>query len=95
MIRASYRLLGQISFFTSSDEECRAWTIRQGTTARSAAGTVHSDMERGFIRAELVAFDDLMAAGSWATSRERGTLRLEGKDYVVRDGDVIIFRFGV
>jgi hypothetical protein len=95
MIRASYGLLGQISFFTSSDEECRAWTIRQGTTARSAAGTVHSDMERGFIRAELVAFDDLMAAGSWATSRERGTLRLEGKDYVVRDGDVIIFRFGV
>jgi GTP-binding protein YchF len=95
MIRGSYRLLGQISFFTVGDDECRAWTIREGTPARSAAGTVHSDMERGFIRAELTAYDDLIAAGSWAACRERGTLRLEGKDYVVRDGDVINFRFGV
>ena len=95
MIRASYRLLGRISFFTVGDDECRAWTIRRGTPARQAAGAVHSDIERGFIRAELVAYDDLAAAGSWAACRERGTLRLEGKDYVVRDGDVINFRFGV
>ncbi len=95
MIRASYRLLGRVSFFTVGDDECRAWTIRRGTAARQAAGAVHSDIERGFIRAELVAYDDLEAAGSWAACRERGTLRLEGKDYVVRDGDVINFRFGV
>jgi ribosome-binding ATPase YchF (GTP1/OBG family) len=95
MIRASYRLLGRISFFTRNDKECRAWTIREGTVARAAAGTVHSDMERGFIRAELVAYDDLMAAGSWNECRERGTLRLEGKDYVMRDGDVVNFRFNV
>jgi GTP-binding protein YchF len=95
MIRGSYRLLGRISFFTVGDDECRAWTIRAGTPARSAAGTVHSDMERGFIRAELCAYDDLVAAGTWAACRDRGTLRLEGKDYVVRDGDVINFRFGV
>ena len=95
MIRASYRLLGRISFFTVGDDECRAWTIRRGTHARPAAGTVHSDIERGFIRAELVAYDDLVAAGTWAACRDRGTLRLEGKDYVVRDGDVINFRFGV
>ncbi len=95
MIRGSYRLLGRVSFFTVGEDECRAWTIREGTSARSAAGTVHSDMERGFIRAELVAYDDLVAAGTWAACRDRGTLRLEGKDYVVRDGDVINFRFGV
>lgn len=95
MIRASYRLLGCISFFTVGDDECRAWTIHRGTRARPAAGAVHSDMERGFIRAELVAYDDLVAAGSWAACRDHGTLRLEGKDYVVRDGDVINFRFGV
>lgn len=95
MIRASYRLLGRISFFTVGEDECRAWTLRRGTVARSAAGQVHSDIERGFIRAELVAYDDLIAAGTWAACRERGTLRLEGKDYVVRDGDVINFRFGV
>jgi len=95
MIRGSYQLLGRISFFTVGDDECRAWTIREGTPARSAAGAVHSDIERGFIRAELVAYDDLVAAGAWAACRDRGTLRLEGKDYLVRDGDVINFRFGV
>jgi hypothetical protein len=95
LIRASYRLLGAISFFTVGEDECRAWTIRDGTPARRAAGTIHSDIERGFIRAELVAYDDLRAAGTWAACRDRGTLRLEGKEYVVRDGDVVNFRFNV
>jgi GTP-binding protein YchF len=95
VIRASYRLLGRISFFTVGEDECRAWTIRRGTIARSAAGVIHSDIERGFIRAELCAYDDLMAAGSWAACRDRGTLRLEGKEYVMADGDVVNFRFGV
>jgi ribosome-binding ATPase YchF (GTP1/OBG family) len=95
MIRASYRLLGRMSFFTAGEPEVRAWTISHGTTARSAAGVIHSDIERGFIRAETVSYDDLVAAGSWAAARERGTLRLEGRDYVVRDGDVILFRFNV
>jgi GTP-binding protein YchF len=95
MIRASYRLLGRVSFFTAGEDECRAWTIRSGTTARAAAGTIHSDIERGFIRAELVAYEDLIAAKSWTGARDRGTLRLEGKDYVVKDGDVIHFRFNV
>jgi len=95
MVRASYRLLGQISFFTAGEDECRAWTIRRGTKARSAAGVIHSDIERGFIRAELVAYDDLIAAGTWAACRDRGTLRLEGKDYPMKDGDVVNFRFGV
>jgi hypothetical protein len=95
VIRASYALLGLISFLTAGEDECRAWTIRKGTKAQPAAGTIHSDIERGFIRAEVVAFDDLTAAGSLPACRERGTLRLEGKEYVVRDGDVINFRFNV
>jgi GTP-binding protein YchF len=95
MIRASYHLLGYISFFTAGDSECRAWTIRAGTTARGAAGTIHSDMDKGFIRAEVVAYPDLLAAGSWHAARDRGILRLEGKDYVVRDGDVLVVRFNV
>ena len=95
VIRTSYALLGLISFLTAGEDECRAWTIRRGTRAQAAAGTIHSDIERGFIRAEVVAFDDLVAAGSLAACREKGTLRLEGKEYVVRDGDVINFRFNV
>jgi ribosome-binding ATPase len=95
VIRASYALLGLISFLTAGEDECRAWTIRQGTKAQQAAGAIHSDIERGFIRAEVVAYEELVAAGSLAACRERGTLRLEGKDYVVRDGDVINFRFNV
>jgi hypothetical protein len=95
VIRASYHLLGSISFFTVGDDECRAWTIPRGTVARRAAGTIHSDIERGFIRAELVAYDDLVAAGSWSGCRDRGTLRLEGKEYVMQDGDVVNFRFNV
>jgi GTP-binding protein YchF len=95
LARASYALLGLISFLTAGEDECRAWTIRAGTRAQQAAGAIHSDIERGFIRAEVVAFDQLMSAGSIAACRERGTLRLEGKEYVVRDGDVINFRFSV
>ena len=95
LARASYALLGLISFLTAGEDECRAWTIRSGTRAQQAAGAIHSDIERGFIRAEVVAFEELMSAGSIAACRDRGTLRLEGKDYVVRDGDVINFRFSV
>ena len=95
VIRTSYGLLGLISFLTSGEDECRAWTIRRGTRAQAAAGAIHSDLERGFIRAEVVAFEDLVAAGSIAACRDKGTLKLEGKDYLVRDGDVINFRFNV
>ena len=95
VIRTSYALLGLISFLTAGEDECRAWTLRKGTKAQQAAGEIHSDIERGFIRAEVVAFDDLIGAGSLAACREKGTLRLEGKDYGVRDGDVINFRFNV
>jgi len=95
VIRSSYALLGMISFLTTGEDECRAWTIRSGTRAQQAAGAIHSDIERGFIRAEVVAFPDLVAAGSIAACRDKGTLRLEGKEYVVRDGDVINFRFNV
>jgi GTP-binding protein YchF len=95
VVRASYALLGLISFLTAGEDECRAWTISRGTRAQQAAGAIHSDIERGFIRAEVVGFDDLVAAGSVAACRDKGTLRLEGKDYVVRDGDVINFRFNV
>jgi ribosome-binding ATPase len=95
VIRTSYELLGLISFLTAGEDECRAWTIRRGTRAQEAAGEIHSDIERGFIRAEVVSFEDLMKAGSLAACRERATLRLEGKEYVVGDGDVINFRFNV
>ncbi len=95
VIRTSYELLGLLSFLTAGEDECRAWTIRRGTRAQVAAGAIHSDIERGFIRAEVVSFDDLMAGGGIAACREKGTLRLEGKEYEVRDGDVINFRFNV
>lgn len=95
MIRTSYELMGLISFFTISDDECRAWTIPEGTRARKAAGTVHTDMEKGFIRAEIVHYDDLIALGSFNACKEKGVLRLEGKDYIVKDGDVINVRFNV
>jgi hypothetical protein len=95
VIRTSYTLLGLVSFLTAGEDECRAWTIRRGTKAQLAAGTIHSDIERGFIRAEVVAYDDLIAAGSLAACRDKGTLRLEGKEYEVKDGDVINFRFNV
>ncbi|GAB4343345.1 MAG: redox-regulated ATPase YchF [Calditrichia bacterium] len=95
LIRKSYELLGLISFFTVGEDECRAWTIRQNTPAQKAAGAIHSDLERGFIRAEVVAYDDFMANGSLAKCREKGVLRLEGKDYIVKDGDIINVRFNV
>jgi ribosome-binding ATPase YchF (GTP1/OBG family) len=95
VIRTSYELLGLLSFLTAGEDECRAWTIRKGTRAQQAAGTIHSDIERGFIRAEVVPYPELVEAGSLAVCRERGTLRLEGKEYVVQDGDVINFRFNV
>ena len=92
LIHATYQLLGLISFFTTGEPEVRAWTIRRGTTAVKAAGTVHSDFERGFIKAEVVRWDDLLAAGSLGHAREHGKVKLEGKEYVVEEGDVILFR---
>jgi ribosome-binding ATPase YchF (GTP1/OBG family) len=94
-IRASYRLLNLISFLTAGEDEVRAWTITQGTPARKAAGKIHSDIERGFIRAEVVAYEDFIAHGSETKCKEAGKLRLEGKDYVVQDGDIVHFRFAV
>jgi GTP-binding protein YchF len=93
VIRASYDLLGYISFFTVGDDECRAWSIPRGTTAQVAAGEIHSDIARGFIRAEVVGYDRLIARGSMAVCRDHGEVRLEGKEYVVQDGDIINFRF--
>ncbi len=95
LIKASYTLLGLISFLTSGEDECRAWTITRGTKAPQAAGKIHTDFERGFIRAEVIAFDDLMAVGTMAAAKEKGLIRSEGKEYVVQDGDIILFRFNV
>ncbi len=95
IIRASYQLLGLISFFTVGEDEVRAWTIRQGTTAKVAAGSIHSDLERGFIRAEVVRWDDLVRLKSLAACREEGILRLEGRDYITQDGEVMHIRSGV
>jgi len=92
LIRASYRLLGLLSFFTVGEDECRAWSVPRDTTARAAAGAIHSDIERGFIRAEVARWDELLEDGSLAAAREKGRLGLEGKDYLVRDGDVVHFR---
>jgi GTP-binding protein YchF len=94
-IQAAYSLLDLISFLTSGEDECRAWSIKRGTTAQRAAGTIHSDIERGYIRGEVIRFEDLIACGSEARCREQGKLRLEGKEYIVQDGDVIHFRFNV
>jgi len=94
-IHAAYRLLNLVTFLTAGDPEVRAWTVRQGSRAPEAAGVIHSDIERGFIKAEIVAYDDLIAAGSYAAARERGKVRLEGRDYVMKDGDVSLFRFNV
>jgi hypothetical protein len=94
-VRASYALLDLVSFLTAGEDECRAWPIRRGTTALKAAGKIHSDIERGFIRAEVVAYDDFIRLGSEAKCREAGKLRLEGKEYVVQDGDIVHFRFAV
>ncbi len=95
LIRASYTLLGLISFLTSGEDECRAWTITKGTKAPQAAGKIHTDFERGFIRAEVVAFEDLKNTGSMAAAKEKGLVRSEGKEYVMKDGDIVLFRFNV
>lgn len=95
MIKASYSLLGLISFLTAGPKEVRAWTIKKGTKAPQAAGKIHSDFERGFIRAEVVAYDDLIANGTYNAAKEKGLVRSEGKEYVMKDGDVVVFRFNV
>jgi GTP-binding protein YchF len=95
LIRAAYHLLGLRTYFTAGEKEARAWTIHAGDTAPVAAGVIHSDFEKGFIKAETVAYDDLVAAGSMAAARDRGLVRQEGRDYVVQDGDVMLFKFNV
>lgn len=95
LIKSAYHLLGLMSFLTAGEKEVRAWTIPQGTRAQTAAGTIHSDIERGFIRAEVISYDDLIKAGSYATARDKGLLRLEGRDYIMQEGDVVHFRFNV
>jgi GTP-binding protein YchF len=95
LLQKAYALLGQISFFTVGEDECRAWSVPRGTCAQKAAGVIHSDFQRGFIRAEVVPWDQLLACGSWAACRSKGVLRQEGKDYLVQDGDVITFKFNV
>jgi ribosome-binding ATPase len=95
LIKKAYHLLGLISFMTAGEKEVRAWTIPRGTRAPQAAGAIHSDMERGFIRAEVISCEDLIRAGSYAAAREKGLVRLEGKDYEIREGDVVYFRFNV
>lgn len=95
LIRASYSLLGLISFLTAGPMETRAWTIKKGTKAPEAAGEIHSDIERGFIKAEVISFDDLVACGTMTAAKEKGLVRSEGKDYVMKDGDIVLFRFNV
>ena len=95
LVKKSYSLLGLISYLTAGKPEVRAWTIVKGTKAPKAAGKIHSDIERGFIRAEVIAYDDLIACGSMAAAKEKGLVRSEGKEYVMKDGDVVLFRFNV
>jgi len=95
LVRASYELLGLMSFFTVGEDEVRAWTVRRGATAVEAAGAIHSDLARGFIRAEVISYDDMIACGTLAEARAKGKLRLEGKTYIVQDGDILNIRFSV
>jgi GTP-binding protein YchF len=95
LIKSAYRVLGLMSFLTAGEKEARAWTIPQGSRAQDAAGAIHSDIARGFIRAEIVSYDDLIKAGSYAVAREQGLLRLEGKEYIMQEGDIVNFRFNV
>ena len=95
LIKSAYRMLGLMSFLTAGEKEVRAWTIPQGSRAQDAAGAIHSDIARGFIRAEIVSYEDLLGARTYATAREKGLLRLEGKDYIMQEGDIVNFRFNV
>jgi ribosome-binding ATPase YchF (GTP1/OBG family) len=95
LIKSAYHLLGLMSFLTAGEKEVRAWTIPQGTRAQQAAGTIHTDIERGFIRAEIVGYEDLLKTGSQVAAREKGLTRLEGKEYIMQEGDVVNFRFNV
>lgn len=95
IIKEGYALLGYISYLTAGVQEVRAWTITRGTKAPQAAGKIHTDFEKGFIRAEIVAYDDLMKCGSMAAAKEKGLVRLEGKEYVMQDGDIVLFRFNI
>ena len=95
LVKASYDLLGLMSFLTAGEKEVRAWTIKKGTKAPQAAGKIHTDFQKGFIKAEIVSYDDLMEAGSYVKAKEKGKVRMEGKEYIVQDGDVILFRFNV
>jgi ribosome-binding ATPase YchF (GTP1/OBG family) len=95
LIKASYDLLGLMSFLTAGEDECRAWTIKKGTKAPQAAGKIHTDLERGFIKAEVINYKDLLEQGSLSAAKEKGLVGIEGKEYVVKDGDVILFRFNV
>ena len=95
IIRATYELLGLITYFTAGVQECRAWTVKEGTKAPGAAGVIHTDFELGFIKAEVISYEDLIECGSEAKAKEAGKLRIEGKEYTVKDGDIIHFRFNV
>ena len=95
VIKASYDLLGLMSFLTAGEPEVRAWTIKKGTKAPQAAGKIHSDIERGFIRAEIVSYEDLIKEGSMVAAKEKGLVRSEGKEYIMQDGDIVLFRFNV
>ena len=95
LVKASYKLLGLISFLTSGPDETRAWTIKVGTKAPQAAGKIHTDFERGFIKAEVINYQDLLNCGGEVAAKEKGLVRIEGKEYIVKDGDVILFRFNV
>ena len=95
LIRGGFKLLGLITYFTAGEKEVRAWTIRKGTNAQKAAGEIHTDIEKGFIRAEVVAYDKFIEYKGWQGSKEKGVMRLEGKEYIVNDGDVMFFRFNV
>src|SRR5205814_9841548 len=95
LIRATYHLLGLRTYFTAGEKEARAWTIHEGDTAPKAAGVIHTDFERGFIRAETVSYDDFASNDGWKGAREKGVVRSEGKEYLVKDGDVMLFRFNV
>ena len=95
LIRSSYALLGLISFLTAGTDECRAWTIKKGTKAPQAAGKIHTDFERGFIRAEVIAFEDMKDCGTMANAKSKGLVRSEGKEYVMKDGDIVNFLFNV